>query len=264
MARPMVGLAAFYIGGIIFGRYFGAGGHLLVFGLIAAAMAIIYFFVYKRKIALIFPVFAVIGAIFIASVMTPGDDVLEEVAARHGFVRIEGTVEDVSQTRTGRQRVSVRAIAFRIGPYEDVHHANPGILAYLPEGRHVALGQRVLVSGYLLPLDGARNPGGFNEFQFLRSRGIEYKIFAETVSAYEIILTPTMHIRNFGVRLSHVFDETLPPRAAGIMKAMIVGDRTSLDNEVREMYRSVGMFHILVVSGLHVSILAIAIEKSLK
>jgi len=263
MARPMVALAVFLIGGIIFGRYFSPDVHLLVFGFVATILAIIYFFVYKRKIALIFPVFAIMGAIFIANSLTPSDPLLEEVAQRHGFVRIEGTVEDVSTTRTGRQRVSIRTIAFRIGPSQDVHQSTLGIVAYLPEGEVVSLGQRVLVSGYLLPLDGARNPGSFDEEQFLRSRGIEYKIFAEAVSAYEVILTPTMHIRNSGVRLSAVFDEVLPSWAAGIMKAMIVGDRTSLDNEVREMYRSVGMFHILVVSGLHVSILAIALEKSL-
>ena len=264
MARPMVGLAAFLIGGIIFGRYFGSDEHLLVFGLVAVIIAIIYFFVYRRKIALIFPIFAVLGAIFIANARTPSDAVLEEVAFRHGFVRIEGTVEDISETRTGRQRINIRSIAFRIGPSEEVHHSVQGIIAYLPEEHYVSLGQRVLVSGNLLLLDGARNPGGFDEFQFHRSRGISYKIFAETVSAYEVILTPAMYIRNFGVRLSAVFDDVLPPRAAGIMQAMIVGDRTGLDNEVREMYRSVGMFHILVVSGLHVSILAIAIEKLLK
>jgi len=264
MARPMVALAAFLIGGIIFGRYFGSHTNLPVLALITIVLAIIYFFVYKRKIALIFPVFAIVGAIFIVSSMTPNDAVLEEVAARHGFVRIEGTVEDVSETRMGRQRVSIRAIAFRIGASEEVHQSTQGILAYLPDGHYVSLGQRVVVSGYLLPLDGARNPGGFNEFQFLRSRGIDYKIFAEAAEGFEIILTPTMHIRSFGVGLSAVFDEALPPWAAGIMKAMIVGDRTSLDNEVREMYRSVGMFHIMVVSGLHVSILAIALERSLK
>ncbi|MCL2376181.1 MAG: DNA internalization-related competence protein ComEC/Rec2 [Defluviitaleaceae bacterium] len=263
MARPMVALVAFLVGGIIFGRYFNPDEHLLIFGLIATILAIIYFFVYKRKIALIFPAFAIIGAVFIANSLTPTDPLLEEVAQRHGFVRIEGIVEDVSTTRTGRQRVSIRTIAFRIGPSEEVHQSALGIVAYLPEDVTVSLGQRILVSGYLLPLDGPRNPGGFDEFQFLRSRGIDYKIFAEAASAYEIILTPTMHIRNFGVHLSAVFDEVLPPWAAGIMKAMIVGDRTSLDNEVREMYRSVGMFHILVVSGLHVSILAIALEKSL-
>jgi len=260
----MVALAAFLIGGIIFG-YFGMGEHLFIFGLIAIAISIIYFFVYKRKIALIFPIFAIIGAFFVAGSMTPTDSLMEEVAARHGFVRIEGIVEDVSTTRTGRQRVSVRTVAYRIGPFEEVHQSSAvSIVVYMPDGHFAVLGQRILVAGYLLPLDEARNPGSFNESQFLRSRGIEYKIFAESASLHEISLTPTMHIRNFGVRLSAVFDDTLPPWAAGIMKAMIVGDRTSLDSEVRDMYRSVGMFHILVVSGLHVSILAIAMERALK
>jgi len=260
----MVAIAAFLAGGIIFGRYVDASEHLIILGLVSVILSMIYFFAYKRKIALIFPVFAVLGVVLITNMLTPSDAVLDEVATRHGFVRVEGTVEDISTTRAGRQRAAVRTLAFRIGPSEDIHNATLGIMVYLPEDQEVALGQRILASGYLLPLDTARNPGGFNEFQFLRSRGIEYKIFAEAVTAHEIILTPTMHVRNLGIRLSGVFDEVLPPQAAGIMQAMIVGDRTALDSDVREAYRSVGMFHILVVSGLHVSVLAIAIEKALK
>jgi len=260
----MVGAVVFLVGGIVFGRYFSLYEHLLIFALLVCALAITYFFAYKRKIALIFPAFALLGAFFVVSALAPRDATLEEVAERHGFVRIEGVVQDISLTRTGRQRVALHTSTFRIGPAADVHYAAVGVMAFLPEGEEAALGQRVVVSGYLLPLDGVRNPGGFNEFQFLRSRGIDYKIFAESVRAYEVNLTLSLHIRNFGMHLADVFDQVLPPEMAGIMKAMIVGDRSGLDSDVRDAYRAVGMFHILVVSGLHVAVLVAFVERSLK
>ena len=265
--RPMLWIVSFLISGILLARHLGGAVHVVPLAalfVLASAAGAIYFFMYGRRIALILPVFAVVGAIFYVNAVTPRDLVLEEVAQRHGFVRVEGTVEDVSITRTGRQRASVRAVAFRAGPEVYVHHTNVGVMVYLPENAAAALGQRVVVSGYLLPLDGPRNPGGFNEFQFFRSRGIDYKMFAEGLSVHEIILTPQMHVRNFGVGLAAVFDQTLPEAFAGIMKAMIVGDRTGLDNDVRDAYRAVGMFHILVVSGLHVAVLTAFIERTLK
>jgi len=264
MARPMVAIVAFLICGIIFGRYFSLQEHMWLFVPLMCLPAIIYFFVYKRKIALILPVFSVIGAIFIGFAMSPTDSVLEEIALREGFVHIEGQVQDISLTRSGRQRVRINTTSFRIAPSLNIHYSQVGITAILPEDVQMSLGQRIAISGYLQPLDNARNPGGFDEFQFLRSRGIEYRVFAETARGYEIELSFIHHIRNFGVRLAAVFDEVLPEDMAGIMKAMIVGDRSGLDHDIRNMYKDLGMFHILVVSGLHLSILIIFIERTLK
>ena len=264
MARPVVAIAAFLTGGIIFGRYFSLQEHIWLFIPVVCLLAIIYFFVYKRKIALILPAFAVIGAFLFVSALSPKDSVLEEIALREGFVHIEGQVQDISLTRSGRQRVQINTSSFRIAPSLVTHHARVGIIAILPENIHMSLGQHITISGYLQTLDTARNPGGFDEFQFLRSRGIEYRVFAETAQGYDIELSLIHHIRNFGVRLASVFDEVLPEDMAGIMKAMIVGDRSGLDHETRNMYKDLGMFHILVVSGLHLSILIIFIERTLK
>jgi competence protein ComEC len=243
----------------LFGWWFGPpafNGYLVIFGLFVLALSGLCFFIFRRKISLILPLFAVLGVLLIAGAVSPVSVMLDEVAAREGFVRVEGRVEDVSTTRRGQQLVTMRAIAFRIGPEPEIHNITTKLRVYLPEGFEAQLGQRLVVSGYLVGLDGLRNPGGFNEVQYLRSRGIEYKIFAESAAGYEIRLTPAMYVRGFGLKLSAVFDEVLPPEMAGIMSAMLVGDRSGLDADVRDLYRSVGLFHILVVSGLHINILA--------
>ena len=42
---------------------------------------------------------------------------------------------------------------------------------------------------------------------------------------------------------------------AGVLAAMVLGDRTHLPKDLRSAYRAAGLSHVLVVSGMHVSIL---------
>ncbi len=43
--------------------------------------------------------------------------------------------------------------------------------------------------------------------------------------------------------------------AGGVLAAMVVGDRTKISSELRAAYRAAGLSHVLVVSGMHVTIL---------
>jgi len=260
----MIWVFIFLAGGILFGRFFAAYNLLPLFLVFACVSAGGIFFIYRRKIAFVLPVFAVLGVMLIGNTLIPTNYILEQAAQRQGFVRIEGVVQDISLTRAGRYRISVRTMAFSQAPEHLMHQATLNIQAHLPEGVGAALGQRVVLTGYITTLDTARNPGGFDEFQFLRSRGIEYRMFVEAAQTYEISMTPAMHIRNFGLSLSAVFGNVLPNHQAGIMSAMVVGDRSGLDGDVRSLYSSVGMFHILVVSGLHVNILSLLFGKGLE
>ena len=56
-------------------------------------------------------------------------------------------------------------------------------------------------------------------------------------------------------RLSAALRQGMPSGPAGVLAAMVTGDRTHLSTELRTAYRSAGLSHVLVVSGMHVSIL---------
>jgi competence protein ComEC len=45
-------------------------------------------------------------------------------------------------------------------------------------------------------------------------------------------------------------------RTAGVMKALLLGDRSALEAGVEETFRVTGIYHLLVVSGQHVAVLA--------
>src|SRR5207248_7294533 len=57
-------------------------------------------------------------------------------------------------------------------------------------------------------------------------------------------------------------DRMFPPWAAqekdgAVLKAVLFGDRSSLDSETIENFRKTGLYHLLVVAGLHVGLIAL-------
>ena len=62
------------------------------------------------------------------------------------------------------------------------------------------------------------------------------------------------------VALSHqvgrAMDRLLPRREAGLLRAMVLGDSGGVSEEDMSRFRQLGVSHILVVSGLHMTILA--------
>ena len=51
---------------------------------------------------------------------------------------------------------------------------------------------------------------------------------------------------------------------AGIMQAILLGDKAFLPEEVKKLYQKGGISHILAISGLHISFLGVGLYQSLK
>ena len=188
-----------------------------------------------------------------------------------------GIVQDMRYTRTGWQRLVVTAPyginnvsqgSQDLSSYEFYNEilAMPGsqILTFLSPAFRVEIGQRVRLVGNLYPLEWARNPGGYNEFLVQRAHGISGRFFAREAEGFEVqmnLARTTFVIRN---RLAAVYDTVLPYREARLIKSMVLGERPDMDDRVVEMYRMAGIYHLMVVSGLHMSILMMSISLVLE
>lgn len=82
---------------------------------------------------------------------------------------------------------------------------------------------------------------------------------------------PTVGAALRGVResLSHAVDRLYPPWSAGgrngaVLKAILLGDRSSLDSGIVDPFRQSGLYHLLVIAGLHVGLLAFLVAGSLR
>ena len=51
---------------------------------------------------------------------------------------------------------------------------------------------------------------------------------------------------------------------AGAFEAIVLGDKTNLDPELKMRYQMAGIIHILAISGLHISLLGMGLYNLLK
>jgi competence protein ComEC len=63
-------------------------------------------------------------------------------------------------------------------------------------------------------------------------------------------------------RLLRGIDDLYPPwcargRGGAVLKAILLGDRSALDSDTIENFRKTGLYHLLVIAGLHVGLLAL-------
>jgi competence protein ComEC len=65
-------------------------------------------------------------------------------------------------------------------------------------------------------------------------------------------------------RAGQILDLIAEPQDAGIFKAAILGDKTGLDAEVKDLYQRNGIAHLLAISALHLSLISMAVYSSLR
>ena len=127
------------------------------------------------------------------------------------------------------------------------------------------MGQRILLSGKLAGFPEATNPGEFNLKEYYQILNISYKIQDAKILAvsndYSKILE---NIYQFRCGLGVVIDFLFQDESAGIMHAMLLGEKSTLDADIKQLYQLGGIIHILAISGLHISILGMGIYHGMR
>lgn len=257
--RPLFITLIFLCFGIITGMFFTS-----IFNMLLPMVAILCFLLYKSystKLPLLFLGFYIVGYLSIQnSLKVQNYEIETHVTNRQHFI-IEGQVTSFNKTATNRQRLTLRSNNFYVSNTKIYQNMN--IQAILNYGEYAQVGQKLRLYGNLLSPRPPSVPGGFNQLQFLRTRNIQYTIFPNNVYFGTTYSTFNSILHNFRSRLISVFENNLPPNQAAIMKSMVLGDMSSMDADVLDAFRAAGLYHILVVSGLHISILMLAINKLL-
>jgi len=103
------------------------------------------------------------------------------------------------------------------------------------------------------------NPGGFDYEGFLADRGIYATAFMSDdryLARTGIGGGPASAFFHLRARLRRIIDESLSGAPSGIIRAISIGDRSGIDEELMTVFRKTGVAHILAISGLHMGIAA--------
>lgn len=139
------------------------------------------------------------------------------------------------------------------------------ILVYLNTD-DVSIGNTILVNGTVKTLESARNEGNFDEKKFYQSQKIDIKCYGKKVR----IVTNTKKIQLSGMlfekrkEIEQIYLKILGEKSAGVLSTMLLGERGTLDAEVKELYQKSGISHILAISGLHISMIGMGMAGILQ
>ena len=250
MKRPAVWAAIFIICGIYFRLGMSIMICLVFFILILSTTA--YFVIKTKNKAYILFVLFVIAGFLVAENKAKSD--IDEYQFNK-TVEAEGMVMSRSVSSNGYQKLKVRV--------DDFTGGGETIFIYMIVSREneVRIGDHIVFSGELLPLESSGVPGGYDERKYLLSQGISGKVFPDTIVIMEH--KTTLHSVIFGVKdaLYKRIIQIFPEEEVGVVMAMLTGDRDYLLDETKQLYNQAGVMHILCISGLHISFFALYVGK---
>ncbi len=124
------------------------------------------------------------------------------------------------------------------------------------------IGNTILITGKIKLWNTARNEGNFDESAYYKDQGYSYKIYADKDS-YQAADSSRDCLREllygFRQQLMQVYQSRMQEHKAGVLCAMLLGEKSLLAADTKELYRQSGIAHILAISGLHISILGAAV-----
>lgn len=122
-------------------------------------------------------------------------------------------------------------------------------------------GDRVGCLARLKEIRNFNNPGGFDYRRYMTFQGI---CASASVSKENLLIkmhaAKTSRFRQALVRSRHsvssLIERACPQETRGLLKALIVGDRSEISPETREVFNRIGIAHLLAISGLHIGMVA--------
>jgi competence protein ComEC len=142
---------------------------------------------------------------------------------------------------------------------------NEQLMVYIKRNSDISTGMSITGIGRLTEPDGATNFLEFDYKDYLNRQGIraiffmdeDYELDKETSIFYSMQ-------NSFKGYLTSVLDNNLDQEESNLLKGILTGDRSYIDQETLTNIRGLGVAHILAVSGLHIGIIILSLNKILR
>lgn len=132
--------------------------------------------------------------------------------------------------------------------------------------RACRIGSRVTLSGKASLPEPATNPGQYDAQKAGCARHICLKLSDVALKGTDqrrgsLFLNALASLR---VSLRKGAEQIFGPRNSALMSAIVLGDRSGLDAETRQLFQDGGILHVLAVSSLHVTLLGLTLYQILR
>lgn len=276
MRTPLLPIAAALAAGVFAERWMSLSGRqYLLWSGVVLLLAAVCLLLDRRGGAL---AFSLLGAFLAGSFYhdhweryLPPNDIQRLVAGKKVEldepVRLTGWISDIEARRGGDEMYLLRLEAIESGQVAWPASGKVRLQHYRWERSEPRLdlryGERVAVLARLRAVRGFHNPGSFDRETRARREGA---VYSASIKAAELAerLPGRGGYRVAGwvvalrITLLQRLDALFPPESAanGLLRAMLLGDRSGLDRRLSEDFQKTGTYHALVVAGLHTGAVA--------
>jgi len=140
-----------------------------------------------------------------------------------------------------------------------------GVLVYANEEKETyQTGDKICVHGGLRSFPETRNDGEFNQRLYYKSIGVQYRITAKQIELLEKNNGITHIINEIKLSLDEHLKAIADEKDYGMLSAILLGDKSNLDQDIYKLFQENGIAHLIAISGLHVSFLGLTLYKLLK
>ncbi len=260
-ARPVMPLLIAGIAGIYLGTEFP--GHLLwAAGIIVLCTGILITFLIRHQAARVLPLLLMLALGYLSiqpwtAPRIPPQHISHFLDDRR--LDIEGIIDSRPMGSEGRRKFYLRSQYLDSG---GKRIAVTGKIRVTAVGNEPQLyrGERVLLNSRLRSIRNFNNPGGFDYRRYMSFQNVWATAY---VSAERIrhLEKPSRDDRSrmmdvFRARISRIIEDSGEGPSIGVLKALVVGDRSAISRPLRDAFNRAGVGHLLAISGLHIGIVA--------
>lgn len=252
MLRPALYILLYTITGILFGIYSYDYSISCIFIAVIIVLTFIIVTVHKNPLCCLLMPVALLALSAGASSGLHTNSQIESMADTDYPLFVEADVCDIVNIYDDITKYKIKA-KHMIYNNTDIYDS---INMYMYVNKNLNIGDTVEFKSTISHGNIKRNEADFDEIRYFKIKGIEYKTFPDDVNVTGHSNTLGYFVKNISLSLQSTINKLYPQREAGLMTAMLLGDRNNLDDELYDLYREAGIVHIIAISGMHISILA--------
>ena len=175
---------------------------------------------------------------------------LEKALPRESGVELTGTVYRIEE----KKKVTAVFLKDNVVSSTDQTVRESKVLVYISGNQSeqsvpVRIGNRLCIRGETQTFERARNPGNFDQKTYYQRQGIHVLIWAEKIS---VVSDRTAPLRQFLSELKSEWNKRLVRHLGdyygSAMSAILLGEKSGLDPEMKTMYQKCGISHLLAIN----------------
>lgn len=135
------------------------------------------------------------------------------------------------------------------------------LIAISDKNKKLEYGDIIKITGEYQDITSYKNKGVFNYKESLKKENIYGKIKIKKIKKIGKSNNPYKIFAKINEKVKNKIDTYFNQEYGGILKALIVGDKSDLDNEIKSNFQNNGLSHILAISGMHISLIILISQK---